>query len=213
MSSTTSEMDVPSRPILCIGQYADLVVRIGSDEGPSIEVHFTLVSIVKEDCLMICHGVELVPYAYSRSYREASKLLRRQPDPSQDQEMCDLRTRLCTALSLRDSGVDDIMLRSEPPTTALTALAGLPVYGKNGGTGDLLEPEAVTDKFVRMHLLLTHLMMSMTSLSSVTNEFAIRLKIGDLQIGMRLYVVGVDADSCWWDRMIKPLAEVRHVVV
>ncbi len=213
MSSATPEMDVPSRPILCIGQYADLVVRVGSDEGPSIEVHFLSVSIVEGDRLMICHGVELVPYVHSRSYREANRLLHRQPDPALDQELCDLRVRLCTSLGLRDSGVDGVMLRSEPPTTALTALVGLPVYGKNAGTGGILEQEAVTDKFVRMHLLLTHLLMSVISLSSVTNDFTIRLRFGDLERGMRLHVMGVDVVGCWWGRMVGPLAEVRHVVV
>lgn len=213
MSSATPERDVPSRPILCVEWYANLVVRVGSYGGPSIEVHFLSMSIVEEDRLMICHGVELVPYAHSRSYHEANRLLRRQPDPSLDLELADLRMCVHAALDLRDSGIDGIMMRSEPPTTALTALAGLPVYDKNVGTEDLLEPEAVTNKFVRMHILLTHLLMSVISLSSVTNEFTIRLRFGDLERGMRLHVMGVDAENHRWGSMVGPLADVKHVVV
>lgn len=206
MSSPARKPMVAPGAITYIGQVPNVVVRVGSNDGPSIDLNFTPVAFVVRDLLVIYHGVEVYLCrggVYQGAYR----------DGSIDQELADLLACVRTTLGLRDSGKSNLMLRSEPPTTALAVLAGLPVSVRY--EGDFWRPEVVTPMFVRMHLMYAHMMMSMSSLPIVVDRNDVASMMNTIEEEMGLYVRDDDAScgpAAWQHRELQSLTEVRHVV-
>jgi hypothetical protein len=170
-------------------------------------MNFTPVAFVVADRLVIYHGVKVYLCRggiYQGAYR----------DGSIDQELIDLLACVRTTLGLRDSGVDGLMLRSEPPTTVLAALTGLPVSVRYEGSFWRLE--AVIPRFVRIHLQYTQFLMSMASISRDVGRGDVASMMNKIEVEMGLYVRDDDSacsSTAWQHRELQSLIGVRHVVV
>lgn len=221
MSSPTHKADVPTGAITYIGQMPNMVVRVGSDAKRFIDLHLMPVAFVVRDRLKIYHGVGVylcMDGVYIGAY--ANNLLM-DPNRVQDQELYDLLVRVVTALDLRSSGIDGIMLRSEPPTTVLAALAGLPASTiSRDDVEEFWRPEVVIPMFVRTHLLYSYLLMSIGSIPNLVDkderEDDIRSRIDGLGDDLGMYIRSTDEEVsirvAWRRRELRSLTRVRYVV-
>ncbi len=207
MSSPILEPEISTGAVTYVRHMPGLMVSVGSNDGPSVDMNFTPVAFVVADRLVIYHGVKVYLCRggiYQGAYR----------DGSIDQELIDLLARVRTTLGLRGSGRDNLMLRSEPPTTVLAALTGLPISVRY--EGDFWRPEVVTPRFVRIHLQYTHMLMSMTSLYDIVDRNVAASMMNEIGDGMGLYVRDDDSacsSTAWQHRELQSLIGVRHVVV
>lgn len=207
MSSPILEPGISTGAVTYVRHMPGLMVSVGSNDGPSVDMNFTPVAFVVADHQVICHGV-VVYLCRGGIYQGAYR------DGSIDQELVDLLTRVRTTLGLRDSGKSNLMLRSAPPTTVLAALAGLPISIRY--EGDFWRPEVVTPRFVRIHLQYTHLLMSMVSIPVVTGRNDVTFMMNTIGDEMGLYTRDDDVacgPTAWQHRELQSLTEVRHVVV